>query len=108
MSSQRQQGGTRIGATAAETGEIDAENWRCKQLAIVAENIQKADSDDERLEYVARQSWLLRWVHSPKKDAEDKRFTGLGCQGRRVFNFDAHVFRFPVPPVIGFGATELR
>ena len=57
-SPQRQHGGTRIGATAAEPNAIDAENWRCRRLAIVAENIQKADSDDERLEYVATQSWL--------------------------------------------------
>nr|WP_302118435.1 L-histidine N(alpha)-methyltransferase [Allorhodopirellula heiligendammensis] len=58
-------------------------------------------ADDLRSSYPGR-------VHSPKKDAEDKRFTGLGRQGRRVFNFDAHVFRFPVPAVMGFGATELR
>ena len=47
-------------------------------------------------------------VHSRKKDTENKRFTGLGGQSRRVFIFGAHVFRFPAPTVIGFSATELR
>lgn len=49
-------------AAAAEPNEIDAENWRCQQLALVAEKIQKSGSDEERLEYVARQSWLCRWI----------------------------------------------
>ncbi|MFG0263098.1 MAG: hypothetical protein ACF788_11965 [Novipirellula sp. JB048] len=50
-----------IGATAGEPREIDAEKWRKQRLATLAERIQKADSDDERLEYVARESWLRRW-----------------------------------------------
>ncbi|TWU24308.1 hypothetical protein Pla52o_22350 [Novipirellula galeiformis] len=49
------------GSTAAEPNPIDAENWRSQQLATIAEQIQNADSDDDRLEYVARQSWLRRW-----------------------------------------------
>ncbi|WP_442505871.1 hypothetical protein SH528x_004683 [Novipirellula sp. SH528] len=50
-----------IGSAAAESNEINAENWRSQQLATLADQIQNADSDDERLEYVARQSWLRRW-----------------------------------------------
>ena len=50
-----------IASTAAEPNETDAKNWRSQQLATLADQIQNADSDDERLEYVARQSWLRRW-----------------------------------------------
>ncbi|TWT84699.1 hypothetical protein CA13_61790 [Planctomycetes bacterium CA13] len=50
-----------ISSVRAEPNEIEAESWRSEQLAIVAKKIQDADSDDERLEFVARQAWLRRW-----------------------------------------------
>ena len=50
-----------IGSAKADADEMDAKSWRTQQLKNVARKIQDADSDDERREYVARQSWLRRW-----------------------------------------------
>ncbi|EMI22977.1 signal peptide protein [Rhodopirellula maiorica SM1] len=50
-----------IGSAMAESDAIDAERWRLRQLKQVTSQIQNAASDDERLEYVAQQSWLRRW-----------------------------------------------
>src|SRR6056297_669107 len=44
-----------------DSGEDAPANWRSEQLQQVAERIEHANSEDERLEYVARQAWLRRW-----------------------------------------------
>jgi hypothetical protein len=57
---------------------IDSESWRTQQLKKVEKKIVDADSDEDRLEYTARQSWLQRWkpgrmpsmpMHSQTKSA---------------------------------------
>lgn len=50
-----------IGSTSAAPKENEAESWRRNQLKDTAQKIEQTDSDDERLEYVARQTWLRRW-----------------------------------------------
>jgi hypothetical protein len=51
-----------IGSASAKSDESEAKDWRGTQLETVARKIQHTDSDDERLEYAARQSWLRRWT----------------------------------------------
>src|SRR6056297_743647 len=50
-----------IRPAAADPDEIDAEDWRSRQLKKVSQKIQDAESDADRLEYAARQWWLRRW-----------------------------------------------
>ena len=50
-----------LSSASAQPSAIDSNSWRTKQLEAVAKKIQDTDLDDERLEYVARQSWLRRW-----------------------------------------------
>lgn len=50
-----------VSAANAESDPIDAEHWRRQQLKKVARKIDDAESDNDRLEYEARQSWLHRW-----------------------------------------------
>ena len=47
-------------------------------------------------------------AHSQKTDANSLCFLGSSCEGSRVFIFDTHVFRGPVPAVIGFATAKLR
>lgn len=48
-------------SSAAEPNDIDAEGWRSRKLDEIATKIQDSKTDEERLEYAARQSWLRRW-----------------------------------------------
>lgn len=50
-----------LSSARAEPNKIASKSWRSQQLERIASKIQETDSDDERLEYVARQSWLRRW-----------------------------------------------
>ncbi|GAA5505488.1 hypothetical protein [Novipirellula caenicola] len=50
-----------IGAANAESDPIDAEHWRRQQLTKVARKIDEAASENERMEYEARLSWLRHW-----------------------------------------------
>ncbi len=50
-----------VGITAAEPSDVDAEAWRSRKLEEIVLRIQNSKSDEERLEYAARQSWLRRW-----------------------------------------------
>jgi len=45
----------------AEPIQVDAEAWKAQQLNRIAAEIQEARSEDERLEFVARQNWLQHW-----------------------------------------------
>lgn len=53
--------GSTAAESAAESSDIDAEGWRSRKLEAIATRAQGSKSDDERLEYAARQSWLRRW-----------------------------------------------
>ncbi|WDQ14876.1 hypothetical protein [Rhodopirellula sp. P2] len=64
---------------AEAPSKVEAEHWQHQKLASIAMRIQEAKSDDARLEYSARQSWLSRWkpgqMPSAPADAPDQ--TGL-------------------------------
>lgn len=50
-----------VPAVAEEPFVIDAEQWQSRTLQAIAAKLQEAASDEKRLEYEARQSWLRRW-----------------------------------------------
>ncbi|TWU40198.1 hypothetical protein Q31b_35430 [Novipirellula aureliae] len=50
-----------ISSAKADPNEIDAESWRNQKLKEIATKIQDAQSSEDRLEYVARRSWLQQW-----------------------------------------------
>ncbi|MCC9654506.1 hypothetical protein [Rhodopirellula halodulae] len=45
----------------ADEGQTQAARWRSQQLATVASRMEQAETDEQRLEFAARQSWLRRW-----------------------------------------------
>ncbi|EKK00351.1 hypothetical protein RBSH_04367 [Rhodopirellula baltica SH28] len=59
-------------AFAESPRTVEAQRWKTETLASIASKIQNASSDDERLEYSARQSWLRRWRpgHMPSAPAD--------------------------------------
>ncbi|ELP35661.1 hypothetical protein [Rhodopirellula baltica] len=59
-------------AFAESPRTVEAQRWKTETLASIALKIQNASSDDERLEYSARQSWLRRWRpgHMPSAPAD--------------------------------------
>lgn len=49
-------------SSLAETPRtVDAQRWKTQTLASIETKLENAASDDDRLEYSARQSWLRRW-----------------------------------------------
>ncbi|QDT08668.1 hypothetical protein [Planctomycetes bacterium K23_9] len=48
-------------STAEEPRIVVATNWQAEQMEALAKKTQTASTDDDRLEYLARQSWLRRW-----------------------------------------------
>ncbi len=49
-------------SSLAETPRtVDAQRWKTQTLASIETKLQNAASDDDRLEYSARRSWLRRW-----------------------------------------------
>ncbi|MFG0264145.1 MAG: hypothetical protein ACF8AM_03215 [Rhodopirellula sp. JB055] len=49
-------------SVCAETPRtVDAQCWQTQTLASIETKLENAASDDERLEYAARRSWLRRW-----------------------------------------------
>ena len=50
-----------------------------EQVDAISERMQNADSDDERLEYVARQTWLRRWKPGRMPPARDTFTNRIGA-----------------------------
>ncbi|MCM2372142.1 hypothetical protein [Aporhodopirellula aestuarii] len=50
-----------VGSFAESPSDVEVEQWRSQKLQTLATKIRNTNSDDERLEYSARQSWLRRW-----------------------------------------------
>ena len=60
------------GSFAETPQKIEAAAWRSERLVVIAQKIESADSDEERLEQIARQAWLRRWKpgHMPSAPSD--------------------------------------